>query len=106
MKDICLKLLALREKTQVETWTMGANLPFYVVMKKPRPSLSKHDDEQPTYWHCDDAYYVLTAAEYAGVMSTKILKALEELKDFTEWGLEDHVTDRLKEIINMLEETK
>lgn len=103
MKEKCITLLKMKEKTDVANWTMNANLPFYVVMKKPRPSLSKHDDEQPMYWHCDDAYYLLTAAQYAGDLSRTLLQTIEDLKDLNSWELEDHVSDRIKEMINTLE---
>jgi len=39
---------------------MGSvNYPFYVDLKKPAPSLSKHDDERPTYYRYQDAQFIL-----------------------------------------------
>lgn len=41
----------------------GTNLPFYAVVTKPAPSLSKHDDERATYWRIEDAMFVASARE-------------------------------------------
>lgn len=51
------------EKMYAGEWTASANLPFNVDVKKPRPSLSKHDDKCPTYWHMDDALFILNARQ-------------------------------------------
>lgn len=40
-----------------------ANLPFYAIVTKPAPSLSKHDPERPTYWRIEDAKFVAMARE-------------------------------------------
>ena len=40
-----------------EKW--GLNYPFYVDVRKPAPSLSKHDNDRPTYWRMEDALFVL-----------------------------------------------
>ncbi len=40
-------------------WSM--NYPFYVDVRKPAPSLSKHDLERPTYWKMQDAIFVASA---------------------------------------------
>lgn len=37
------------------------NYPFYVVVRKPRPSLSKHDLERPEYWSMEDGLFVANA---------------------------------------------
>ena len=44
-------------------WTCNANMPFNADVVKPRPSLSKHDVSRPTYWHMDDALFVLNARQ-------------------------------------------
>lgn len=41
-----------------EPMEFNANVPFYVEVKKPRPSNSKHDDKRPTYWNYDDGLYI------------------------------------------------
>lgn len=46
------------EKVQLP-WTATGNYPFYVDVRKPRESLSKHDYERPSYWQVDDASYML-----------------------------------------------
>jgi hypothetical protein len=40
-------------------WTGFSNRPFYSVIRKPGPSLSKHDDTRDTYWRCEDVEFVL-----------------------------------------------
>ena len=45
-------------KVDTRYWEFNADIPFYVDMKKPRPSLSEHDDKHPTYWHYDDGSFV------------------------------------------------
>lgn len=40
-----------------------ANRPFYAIVTKPAPSLSKHDEERPTYWKVEDAVFLLGARE-------------------------------------------
>lgn len=44
-------------------WVCSANIPFNVDVVKPRPSLSKHDGFRSTYWHVDDALFVLNARQ-------------------------------------------
>jgi hypothetical protein len=54
-------------------WEFGGNVPFYVDVRKPRPSLSKHDDARPSYWHYDDGLYVSAAIH-------SVPKLIEEIK--------------------------
>ena len=61
-------------------WVVGkGNVPFYVDVQKPAPSMSKHDDERPTYWKYDDGVFVCCFSP------AHILELLDEI-------------DRLKEI--------
>lgn len=46
-------------KKVVLPWVGISNYPFYVDIRKPRASHSKHDSDQPTYWNQDDGEYLL-----------------------------------------------
>jgi hypothetical protein len=56
---------------------MNANYPFYVDMEKPAPSLSKHDQDRPTYWRYQDAIYVLS---FNPVVVIELIEKIEELE--------------------------
>lgn len=51
-------LREIAEKAWKEPVTFDSNVPFYVQVKKPRSSMSKHDDKRPEYWHYDDGVFV------------------------------------------------
>src|SRR5271166_1597116 len=36
----------------------SANVPFYVNVKKPSPSMSKHDADRPTYWKKENENFI------------------------------------------------
>jgi hypothetical protein len=59
----------------IENWTGTANIPFYGVLDKPRPSLSKHEESESfkNVLHCDDLYFILVARRAV----PKLLKALD-----------------------------
>lgn len=57
-------------------WTAAGNLPFYVDLRKPAPSLSKHDKECPTYWKVADAEFVLMARSVV----PELIAEIERLK--------------------------
>lgn len=57
-------------------WEFSANVPFNVDLKKPRASLSKHDDERPTYWHYEDGLYAAIAVN----AMPELLSYIEELE--------------------------
>lgn len=83
------------------TWTaFGGNIPFYVDVQKPRPSLSKHDNERPTYWHYDDGAFV-AAAPYDMQFLLEILESqevkIEELQCEIE-VLNDELSNQRSEI--------
>lgn len=42
-------------------WSFDANVPFYVDVKRPRDSLSKHNDKCVTLWHYNDGLYLAMA---------------------------------------------
>ena len=67
------ELRIICDKAHPGPWTASGNVPFNVDLCKPRPSLSKHDANRPTYWHVDDAMFVLNAR----VMLPRLLDALE-----------------------------
>ena len=80
MKDIQESIKNLKEllkKIEPLPWSgSSSNIPFYVDVKKPRESLSKHDSERPTYWNYHDGIYLLTAAHEV----PNLLKYIEELE--------------------------
>lgn len=57
-------------------WT--GNYPFYVDVRKPGPSLSKHDHTRPTYWSYADASFVLHFNPETVMM---LLNRIEELEN-------------------------
>jgi hypothetical protein len=63
----------------------NSNMPFYVVVDKPAPSLSKHDDDRPTYWRFEDGVFVL---QFNPVMVLELLDEIERLQEF-EWKYKD-----------------
>ena len=58
MKDKIKTIRDVMEKTAPLPWEFDANVPFYVSVKKPRPSQSKHDEKMPTYWDYSDGEYM------------------------------------------------
>lgn len=58
-----LKIKDIIEKASpVENWgPYTANIPFYAIVNKPSPSLSKHDLERSEYWKVEDAVFVAMA---------------------------------------------
>lgn len=64
----------LLKKVQLP-WEGYSNIPFYVEVKKPRPSMSKHDS-RPTYWDYDDGEYLYACVNWM----PDILKYIEDLK--------------------------
>lgn len=75
-------LKIIEEKLNASTpapWEATGNYPFYVDMKKPGPSLSKHDLDRPTYWSYPDAEFVLLARnKFVPEMLEEIKKLREE----------------------------
>jgi hypothetical protein len=55
-----------------DKWVM--NYPFYVDVSKPSPSLSKHDDDRPTYWRMEDGIF---SATFTPDRAIKLLNELE-----------------------------
>jgi NADH:ubiquinone oxidoreductase subunit len=45
------------EKAWQEPMEVSTNVPFSATVKKPRGSLSKHD-EKPTVWHYDNGVFI------------------------------------------------
>ncbi len=73
------KLREVAEKASPGPWgPWMANIPFYIEVQKPSPSLSKHDDERPTYWACEDALFVLHFNPKTAIM---LLNRIEELEN-------------------------
>jgi hypothetical protein len=59
----------------------SSNIPFYVSVIKPAPSLSKHDHDRDTYWRVEDALHVL---HFNPKMALELLDEIERLKEI-EW---------------------
>lgn len=65
------------EATQERWGPWTCNYPFYVDVKKPAPSLSKHDHDRPTYWKIEDAIFVL---EFNPKVVVYLLNEIDQLK--------------------------
>ena len=52
---------ALKKKTETP-WTASGNYPFYATLRKPAPSLSKHDKPNDDLWYYPDVTFVLMCA--------------------------------------------
>jgi hypothetical protein len=57
----------------------SGNWPFYVDVRKPSQSLSKHDDTRPTYWRYEDAEFVLNFAPEVVIALLDRIKELENI---------------------------
>lgn len=77
--EIQKTLEAIEEKLKKVAlpWYGTSNYPFYVDVRKPRESLSKHDYKRPTYWHQDDGEYLF----YCVNVMPDILKYVRKLED-------------------------
>lgn len=51
-----------------DKWGGSCNYPFYVVLNKPRPSLSKHEGTKRSenMWHMDDGIFIVGAKKNMG----------------------------------------
>lgn len=72
-------------------WYGTSNYPFYVDIRKPRESLSKHDYKMPSYWQHDDGEYLLFCVN-------EMPKILEYIKD-----LEARIKRMREAQLNLLE---
>lgn len=70
--------------TPVEKWCFGANVPFYVDVQKPAPSMSKHDDKRPTYWRYEDGLFVGMARHEMPNLISSLELAIETLEKLVE----------------------
>lgn len=62
------------KKAHPAPWSGSANYPFYACIDKPRPSLSKHDQERPQYMMIEDVDLLLFLRNNV----SHIIKFLEE----------------------------
>jgi hypothetical protein len=70
------KLREVASKATPGDWghNWSASIPFYVDVKKPAQSCSKHDHERPTYWRYEDGIF-------ASVFSPRqVLELLDEIE--------------------------
>ena len=79
METLDLKeLRKIAEKATPGPWgPWTGNYPFNVDVRKPAPSLSKHDNERPTYWRYEDAVFVL---RFSPETVTMLINRIEELE--------------------------
>lgn len=56
----------------------SGNYPFNVDVKKPAPSLSKHDHKRPTYWRWQDGLFVL---EFNPKVVLELLDRIQSLEN-------------------------
>lgn len=82
-----------------DKWGGSSNHPFYVILDKPRPSLSKHEGTPrgENMWHMDDGIFIVGAKKNMGQLieflntasslaKTEPEKALTMLKELTDDG--------------------
>lgn len=83
MKKTVEHIKKLLEKTHPLPWkNSSGNIPFYIDLVKPRSSLSKHDSKRPTYWHYDDAAYVLACIHEMPLLLTYIEELESKISTF------------------------
>jgi hypothetical protein len=59
----------------------SGNYPFYVMVKKPAPSLSKHDHERGDFWRYQDGEYVLA---FNPKVALELLNRISDLEEVLE----------------------
>jgi hypothetical protein len=77
------KLDYIRQRHAAATpgpWKGHINYPFYGVVEKPAPSLSKHDDERPRYWRYQDAIFTVNAHTDMTYLFHQIVRLSEALQ--------------------------
>lgn len=93
LKTYISELRELESKASKGPWTAVANIPFYAVLNKPSPSLSKHDSERPEYWNIDDVKFVLQARNELSRLLDLLERAVNEIetikKYFESCGYDD-----------------
>lgn len=81
-KDKLKKLREAASKATPGPWgPWSCNYPFYVDVEKPSQSLSKHDNERPTYWNIPDAMHVL---EFNPAVAIQLLNRIDDLEEVLE----------------------
>ena len=80
MIDLSIKeLRKIAEEATPGPWgPWSANYPFNVVVKKPAPSLSKHDHARPEYWRYQDGLFV---SIFNPKMVLDLLNEIDRLKE-------------------------
>lgn len=90
MKRTLRILTALLKRVELP-WTGSANIPFYVVVQKPRPSMSKHDD-RPVFWNYDDGEYLYACVNWVPFILDyvrrlrRVVAAAKRLHKENRWG--------------------
>ncbi len=74
------KLRKIAEEATPGSWenSFSSNYPFYVDVRKPARSLSKHDSDRPTYWRHQDGLFV---AVFNPKQVLELLDRIEELEN-------------------------
>lgn len=83
-------------------WTGSMNWPFYAVVHKPAPSLSKHDDERSSYWRCADAAFTVSAHVDMAFLLSQLEIAKEGLANITQGCPECDAGMQAKELLDRL----
>jgi hypothetical protein len=108
IKELIKDLELAQAKARPLPWKFSANIPFYIDMTKPGPSLSKHDDDRPSYWHYDDGMYAAMAIHHVPELIEEIkrLMMIEEAAKIicTHPGF-DQVEDDFGERLDNLHDT-
>jgi hypothetical protein len=76
-KERLKELRAIASKATQGAWRFLANIPFYVDVEKPAPSMSKYDDKRPTYWRYEDGLHV---ANFQPIEALQLLDYIDELE--------------------------
>lgn len=101
MKLTIQKIEQLLKEATPGNWTGEGNEPFSITLRKPAPSLSKHDSDRPTYWRCQDAMFVLVMKNVGTQFLLDEIKKLQEtvvqLEVKIETLLDETVTTRYGE---------
>ncbi len=74
---------AIEKATPLEKWEFFANYPFYVQVKKPASSLSKHDDTRSDLWRVEDGELLALAVHQIGKLEKALRIAIKGIENLT-----------------------
>lgn len=76
------ELEELCEKATPGPWTGSSNIPFYSILDKPSPSLSKHDTPYSRHWRIADVEFVVVARNSFPEALKDLKQAYKEIEVF------------------------